>query len=425
MQQTMKLIPAAILALSAGSAAASGFQLLEQNASGIGNAYAGSAAVADNASTIFYNPAGMTQLQAREVSAGLTAVNTSYKFSNNGSSTGALNGNGGDGGGLGVIPNGYLSWALSKDLYLGVGFGAPFGLKTEYDNPWTGGAQSLKFDIKTYNINPSIAFRVNNMVSLGFGVNWQRMEAEYVRVAGVNPVPIPPAVPVPLNTSTATLDANDDTWGWNAGALFNLSPSTKVGVSYRSTIKHKLSGSLTVSGPYAPFNAARSGSATAEIELPDTFIVSASQIIDDRWEMLGDISWTGWSSVDKVDVINGSGALAQRLDTQFRDTWRVALGANYKLSDSVKLKFGTAYDQTPIPDAAHRLVSLPDNNRIWLSTGAQWKPSKTSALDAGITYLYVKDADINNNQVSSLRGLVKGTYSDSAWIFGAQYSMSF
>jgi long-chain fatty acid transport protein len=427
MKQTMKLIPAAILALSAGSAAASAFQLLEQNASGLGNAYAGSAAVADNASTIFFNPAGMTQLQPREISAGLTGVLTSYKFTNSGSSTGALSGNGGDPGGLGLIPNGYLSWALNKDLYVGVGFGAPFGLKTDYDNPWLGGAQAIKFDIKTYNINPTIAYRVNNMVSLGFGVDWQRMEAEYVRIAGVNPAPIAGVVPVPLTSTTVQLKADDDSWGWNAGVLLNLSPSTKVGVSYRSSVKHKLDGSLTASGPaaLAAFHVSQSGPATADIELPETFIVSATQAINSQWEMLGDISWTGWSSVDKVDVVRANGTVAQTLDTKFRDTWRVAVGANYKLSDSLKLKFGTAYDQTPIRDPEHRLVSLPDNNRVWLSTGAQWKPNKASALDLGITYLYVKDPDINNNQSGSLRGLVKGSYSDTAWIFGAQYSMSF
>jgi len=112
-------------------------------------------------------------------------------------------------------------------------------------------------------------------------------------------------------------------------------------------------------------------------------------------------------------------------DTNFRDTWRIAFGANYKYSDSLKLKFGIAHDQTPIRDADHRLVSLPDNDRLWLSVGAQWKPSKQAALDVGLAYLYVKDADINNNQANSLRGLVKGSFADSAWILGAQYSMHF
>ncbi len=434
MQQKLKLISAAILVIGAGNAAASGFQLLEQNASGIGNAYAGSAAATDNASTIFYNPAGMTQLGQREVSMGLTGILTSYKFSNNGSSTGGLTGNGGDGGGLGLVPNAYLAWGLTKDLYVGVGIGAPFGLKTEYDTPWLGAAQSIKFDIKTYNINPSIAYKLNEKISLGGGINWQRMEAEYVRIAGVNPVAlpatvVPPAGAPPLTGSTATVDVSGDKWGWNVGALFTPAPGTKVGVSYRSAIKHKLDGSLTMTGnlpaPYSAIYAAKSGAANIAITLPDTFVVSASQALNDRWEMLGDISWTGWSAIDTVDVIDKNGAVAQSLDTKFRDTWRVAVGANYKLNDAWKLKFGTAYDQTPIRDVQHRLVSLPDNNRLWLSGGAQWKVTKDSALDFGLTYLYVKDSQIDNNQSNALRGLVKGTYSDSCWIFGAQYSTKF
>lgn len=423
---TLRLVPAALIGLWAGTAGASGFQLLEQNASGLGNAYAGSAAVAENASTIYFNPAGMTLLDGKNVSVGVNVINPSYKFSNGSSSVGALGaaGNGGDAGSLGAVPNGYFSMALTKDLFVGLGIGAPFGLKTEYDNPWIGGAQSLKFDVKTLNINPSIAYKVNEKVSVGFGLNWQRMEAEYVRLAGII------SAPYPLSASTVRLNVDDDKWGWNAGALFTISPTTKVGVSYRSAIKHKLSGSISMSGPSAALNAANSGSASAEIELPATFIVSATQGLDDRWEMLGDISWTGWSSIDKVDVMrSGVANPVQTLDTKFRDTWRVALGANYKYSDAWKLKFGVAYDQTPVRDAEHRLVSLPDNNRFWLSTGAQWKPNKESAVDLGLAYLIIKDASINNNQTnpatSTYRGLVNGTYSGSIWIIGAQYSMQF
>jgi long-chain fatty acid transport protein len=123
------------------------------------------------------------------------------------------------------------------------------------------------------------------------------------------------------------------------------------------------------------------------VDLPDTFILSVVQNLNDKWEMLGDISWTGWSSIPRVDIVRTSGALngatVQTLDTHFRDTWRYALGANYRLSDMVKLKFGVAYDQTPVPDAQHRLVSLPDNNRTWFSTGAQIKVNKGSVLDLG------------------------------------------
>ena len=427
----MKMIPALVLGLFSGYAAASGFQLTEQNASGLGNAYAGSAAVAENASTIFFNPAGMTQLQAREISGGLTAVGTSFKFSDKGSSVGALagTGNGGDGGGWGFIPNGYMAMALNKDLYVGVGVGAPFGLRTEYNNPWVGAAQSTMFDVKTYNINPSIAYRVNDKVSLGLGLNWQRVEAEYKRQVAVVPL-LGGAIPASVAAaSPLKLTLDDDAWGWNVGALFTLSPATKVGVSYRSAIQYETTGKIEVSGPVPALNAASSTNAKASIKLPDTFILSVTQQLSDQWQMLGDVSWTGWSSIPKVDIFRASGAqsgtIAQVLDTDFRDTWRVALGANYKLSDAVKLKFGIAYDQTPVKGASTRLTSLPDNDRTWFSMGAQWVPSKGSALDVGITYLYLKDADINNNQALSGRGTVVGTYSDSAWILGGQYSMAF
>ena len=430
MQKTLiaRVLPAALLALASGTASAAGFQLLEQNASGIGNAYAGSAAVAENASTIFFNPAGMTQLQAREVSAGLSLVRPSFKFTDQGSSAGVLSGNAQDAGDWAALPNAYLSWALNKDLYVGVGMGAPFGLVTEYNRDWIGSAHSIKFDIKTININPSIAWRVNEKVSLGFGLNWQRMEAEYVRRAGTI------TTPLPLASTFATLDADDDSWGWNVGALFNLSDATKVGVSYRSKIKHELKGSLEFSGTAANRHPLTTGvSASADVELPDIFILSLSHKLDSRWELLGDVSWTGWSSVDKVDIMRTSGLLlgtpqekAQTLDTDFQDTWRVALGANYQLNDAWKLKFGMAFDETPVKNAEKRLTSLPDNDRIWFSFGGQWKPSKASALDMGVSYLYVDDTKINNGNAADLsKGLVKGEYDSSVWILGAQYSMSF
>lgn len=430
MQKTLiaRVLPAALLALASGTASAAGFQLLEQNASGIGNAYAGSAAVAENASTIFYNPAGMTQLQAREASVGLSLVRPSFKFTDQGSSAGVLSGNAQDAGDWAALPNAYLSWALNKDLYVGVGMGAPFGLVTEYNRDWIGSAHSIKFDIKTININPSIAWRVNEKVSLGFGLNWQRMEAEYVRRAGII------TAPLPLASTFATLDADDDSWGWNVGALFNLSDVTKVGVSYRSKIKHELKGSLQFSGTAANLHALTTGvSASADVELPDTFILSLSHKLDSRWELLGDVSWTGWSSVDKVDIMRTSGLLlgtplekAQTLDTDFQDTWRVALGANYQLNDAWKLKFGVAFDETPVKNPEKRLTSLPDNDRIWFSFGGQWKPTKAAAIDMGVSYLHVDDTKINNGSASDpSKGLVKGEYDSSVWILGAQYSMSF
>lgn len=429
MKHMARLVPLALLALGSGHASAAGFQLLEQNASGLGNAYAGSAAVADNASTIFFNPAGMTQLQAREVSAGLNAVRPTFKFKNDGStptSAFASSGNGNDAGSWAFIPNAYMSWALNKDLYVGVGISAPFGLVTEYDDPWIGAAQAIKFDIKTININPSIAYRINDKVSVGAGVSWQRMEAEYTRRVSIVPA-------AGLNASHAALEVDGDAWGWNVGALFTLSDSTKLGVSYRSKVKHELDGDLTVTGPNAGLNAAGTSNAEVEVELPDTFILSVTQQLNERWEMLGDVSWTGWSSIKTLDIVRTSGTstgqTAQTLDAEFRDTWRVALGANYKLNDAWKLKFGIAYDQSPVRGPDTRLVSLPDSNRTWVTVGAQWNATPTSKLDLGLAYISAAESSINNNQTNAdptkNRGTVSGNYDARVWILGAQYSMAF
>ena len=434
----IKLIPALVLATLSGAASASGFQLLEQNASGIGNAYAGSAAVAENASTIYYNPAGMTQLQDREISGGISAVDPSFNFHNKGSRVDALQsaGEGGDAGGWAFIPNGYASWALNKDLYVGIGIGAPFGLKTEYDDRWLGAAQATKFEIKTLNINPSVAYRLNDTVSLGAGVNWQRLEAEYTRQVGIYAGPSAFG-DVDFSRVKSTMQLEDDAWGWNAGALFTLSPATKLGISYRSEVQYHTKGNVVLSNDGSPLGATSmavllAGGAqsqlNADLTMPSTFILSVAQKLDDRWELLGDVSRTGWSSIPKVDIMRTSGVKAQTLDTDFRDAWRVALGANYQYNDAWKLKFGVAYDQTPVKRAETRLASLPDNDRVWFSFGTQWAPDKTSRLDFGVTYIVVRDSKINNDQttgVSPQRGVVTGEYSGNIWLLGAQYSMSF
>jgi long-chain fatty acid transport protein len=421
-----KLVTALMLALSSGYAAAGGFQLLEQNVSGLGNAYAGSAAVAENASTIFFNPAGMTQLKDREFSAGVAVISPSFKFTDKGSSAGAFTtaGTGGDAGSTAAVPNAYISWALNKDLYVGVGFSAPFGLKTEYSSPWIGSAQSNSFSVETMNLNPSIAYRVSETVSLGAGVSYQHIDAKYKRLAATGAVPGVPAVVTTTALVTATLKG--DAWGWNVGGLFKLSPDTKVGVSYRSTITQDTTGDIAVTGPVSPaFNASQSSGAKASLKLPDTAILSATHQLNDKWQLLGDVSWTGWSSIPKLDLVRASGALAQTLETDFRDTWRVAVGGNYQYRPDLKLKFGFALDQTPVKSETTRMVSLPDSDRTQLATGAQWALSGGSTVDVGLSYLMISDTSINNDQRATARGLVKGNYVGNAWILGLQYSMPF
>lgn len=429
----LRPLPALLLGLWAGASHGAAFQLQEQNASGLGNAYAGSAAVAENASTVYFNPAGMTELAERSFSVGATSIHTRYVFHDQGSSVGALGSaaDGVNGGATGTLPNAYLSWALNPDVRLGLGMGAPFGLKTEYNNPWQGGAQSVRFEIKTLNLNPSAAWKVNEQLSLGAGINWQRLEAEYTRDVAVVPL-AGGLIPARAAAGTTTLlQLKGESWGWNAGLLYTLNPSTRIGVAYRSALHYHLHGDNSFSGSAA--TALNSfGLATqqkASLNLPDTFTLSLVHQLNPQWAVLGDLSRTGWSSIPKLDIIRTSGSsagsISQTLHTDFRDSWRAALGLTQQYSPSIKLKYGIAYDQTPVKGASTRLVSLPDNNRVWLSLGGQWKPDAQSSVDLGLARLFIADARIDNNQLADGRGRVTGSYQDSAWLFGLQYSRAF
>jgi long-chain fatty acid transport protein len=400
-KMTLRTVPALLLIAFSGAASAAAFQLWEQNASGLGNAYAGSAAVADNASTIFFNPAGMTQLPGLQLSVGVTGVGPSYKFHNAGSTGGG--GNGGDAGGWAAVPNAYFSAQLSSNWFVGFGISSPFGLATEYeDNNWVGRYQSLKSELRTVNYNPSLGYRINDKVSVGFGLNYQTIDAELTA-----------AVPGP--NSYSKLKGDDAAWGWNAGALFTLSPAMRLGVSYRSAIDYRLEGNATTALSSTPVR--------ADVKLPDTFIVSVWQQVSDRWEAMGDLSYTRWNTLRSLNVYSrNSGALLSSETFNYDNSWRIAWGAAYKANDALKLKFGIAYDRTPTSDN-DRSARVPDNDRLWLSVGGQWNGGRLGKVDLGYTYLYVKDPNIN--QTSRYGTVLRGTYDDSAHIVGAQYSLGF
>ena len=389
---TLRTLPALLLAVFSGAASAAAFQLWEQNASGLGTAYAGSAAVADNASTIFYNPAGMSELAGYQVSVGVTGVGPSYTFRNDGSSL--AGNNGGDAGGWHAVPNLYLSGRLTDKLTLGLGISSPFGLATEYDSGWVGRVQTIKSDVRTINYNPSVSYRLNDKVSLGFGVNYQKIDAELTNAGG-------------------SLKGDDSTWGWNAGALFTLSPAMRVGLSYRSSMKYTLEGTLNGATPVR-----------ADLELPDTAILSVWQQVSDRWEAMGDRSYTRWNTLKSLNVISraSGNAIAQAGETfNYDNSWRIAWGAAYKASEAAKIKFGIAYDRTPVRDT-DRSARVPDNSRLWLSLGGQWNAGRQGKVDLGYSYLYLRDPDINMTKNGTT---LRGSYDASAHIVGLQYSVGF
>src|SRR5216117_3962123 len=416
----LSLAVAGAFAGGVSQAHAAAFALIEQSASGLGNSYAGAAAAADDASIIFYNPAGMSLLPGgMQVSAGLALINLSVKFSDSGSTASTspalrpLGNNGGNAGDLSPVPNVYFAMDLAPDWKVGVGLSVPFGLKTDYDPAWMGRFQAIKSDISTLNINPSVSYKLDQMVSLGFGLNYQSIDAELTRA--FNNLTIPGGA----GEGTTSIKGSDAAWGYNLGAIFQLTPETKLGVSYRSSIKYHITGPLTFTNTPLP-----AGNASLDLKMPDTFSLAVNHRIGAKWNLLGDLTRTGWSNIKELNITFDNGLAASVTPENFRNTWRVGVGAVHRYDDAWSIKMGLAYDKSPVNDT-DRTARLPDNNRLWLSVGGQYRLSKDGTLDFGYAHLFIKDAPIDQDASATGNGHLVGTYKGSVDIFGAQFAYRF
>ncbi|HET7364346.1 MAG TPA: porin [Burkholderiales bacterium] len=400
-------------------AGASAFALYEQGISGLGNAYAGAAAVSEDATTVWWNPAGMSWLSPGiHVTGAAAFIDPSYKFSNSASVPPPgrpLGDNGGDAGHSVVLPSIFYAMDIGPKWNVGFVINAPFGLKTEYDSTWIGRFQGIKAEVKTVNFNPSVSYRINDALSVAGGVSYWRGEIDLVS-----------AVSLGVAEAQNHTNVDGDAWGFNLGLLAKVGPQTRLGVSYRSSVDFKLDGDTSFSAP-AP--SALNSDVKLDVKTPDSLAFSAAHRLNDQLELLGDVTWWHWSTINQLPLIRTSGpASGATLDTlvlDFKDTWRFSAGVNYKMSGPLTLKFGVAYDQTPVRNAQERTVRLPDADRYWLSAGLKYTVSKNGVLDVGYSYVNFKDADINNNQAALNRGIVNGSYKASVQVIGIQYQHTF
>jgi long-chain fatty acid transport protein len=408
---------------------AAGFALSEQNASGLGNAYAGAAAVAEDASTIYFNPAGMTYIEGQQIVGALHLIKTSGDFDNKGSIAGtgrSLGDDGGNFGSLAAIPSFYYKQDINEQLKFGIGIGTPFGLKTDYDKNWTGRFQALKSDLKTVNINPSLAWKLNDQWSFGFGISAMWAQAELTS-----------AVNLVTSESTVKNQGKDWGFGYNLGAIYQITPDTRLGLAYRSKVEQHLKGDVSSPVTLLNANSARTLNTdiTADLTLPETLSFSGFSRLNDRWDLLADVTWTRWSQFKTLDILrdNGSNTAVGSTLEHWNNTLRYSAGLNYHYTETIKLRTGVAYDQEAI-DNNHRTARIPGNDRIWLSFGASWKYSPRTTFDIGYAHLFIKEARIHDDQrvvFDSLgnplpgRGLIDGKYDGSADILSMQFSHQF
>jgi long-chain fatty acid transport protein len=438
-----------ILSFLETGASASGFALIEQSVPSMGNAYAGGAASAEDATTIFFNPAGLTRLSGSQVIVAAHLVMPSAKFHNEGSTyvlqprTGVplLGGNSADAGVTRAVPNFYASFRVSDRLAFGLGVGAPFGLKTEYNDDWVGRYHAINSELITININPAVGYKITDKLSVGAGINAMYAKAKLSNaidfgtldaVGAFRPF-IPPGglrLTPQQSDGFAEVDGDDWAWGYNLGLLYQPIKSTRIGVSYRSRLRHTLEGDVDFSdvpAGLAPLPVFKDGGAKANLTLPETLSFSVFHEFNPEWMIMADVTWTNWSVFNELRIKFDNQAQPDSVTTtKWEDSYRYSLGVTYKPGPWT-FRVGLAYDETPIPNAERRTPRIPDGDRIWTAFGVGYRISTMFSLDVGYAHLFVDDPQIDKDPTGEdqVRGGLKGTYDAHVNIVGAQIRMNF
>ncbi len=418
-RSSYRLIVCVVALAASGSAPAAGFQLQNQAGAGNGNAFAGAAAAAEDAGTVFFNPAGMTLLpDGHSVALAGTVLQRSVNFSG-GSTSGLLPApsasNGHDGGGTLLLPALYWSYALEPSVRIGLGISPTFGNQTNYGFDFIGRYSGYAAKIRQININPSVAFKLNAQWSLGFGINYAQNDTEFRQGS---------PLPAVLANNDVLLRGDDRAFGYNAGLLFRPQAQTRLALTYRSALRFSLTGELDSS-----LTPLIDSHVRARLTTPAQASFALAHELSDRIELLGDLSWTGWRSVNRLDVIeDSSGTLLNSLSYRFRDTWRVGLGMNYRYNDGWTLRAGVAWDQTPVRSAADRTMTLPDANRSWLAFGARYRVDKDNSIDLGYAHIFFADAPTERavrNSAGTTLQTIRGSFDTRADLLSVQWNRSF
>ncbi|GAA5482213.1 OmpP1/FadL family transporter [Haloferula sargassicola] len=369
-----------------------GFQLQERSARGLGRAYSGESAIADDASVLASNPAGMIYLPGEtSVSVGLTGIYPNVDvggFYTGGGTVGTVAENVADDA---YVPFLYLSHDLTDDLTIGFGSYTFYGLATNYPLSFAARPMADQSKLKTINFNPAIAWRLHPKVSIG---------------AGFDAVYADGALNATLPNSLPLLDLAGDDWGYgyNVGLMYEITDRTRVGLHYRSEVDLTLEGRI-VSAVVPIFN----GPGIVDLTLPDTFEFSLYHEFNDRWAIHGDVTWTGWSDFQQLQpIVFGAPAQPAATPENWNDVWRFSLGTTWKATERLTLRAGVAYDESPV-EPQFRTLRIPDTDRLWLSVGASWSFNPCWSLDVGYTHLFTQTSYINEtNAAGNFFGMARG-----------------
>jgi len=416
-------VAASLYLVAVDQAAAGGISLYEVGTADVGLASAGYGARAQDASTVLTNPAGMTRLAGTQVLAAAQLLYGDVDFSPGSGTSRALGSN--DGGNpIGWFPGGsfFITHQVSPELTLGFGTAGNFGLAVKYDSSWVGRYYGQEGTLIGMSLLPSIAYKVNDRLSLGATVN---------AMFGIMKQQVAINNPGALGAADGKLEVSDREWGWglNLGLLYEVDPATRLGLTWNSQVKLDFSASPHFSGlsPVVAAALARRGAFDANLDLgiyvPQGVMASVFHQVNEQWAVLGSVGWQQWSKFGKVDIsindTNNPASLTTDLD--FKDTWHVALGAQYRISQPWLLNFGVAYDSA-FQSGDIQSPLLPSNSAWRFGVGVQNEVDRSFNWGLSAEYVYGGTLDLKKSGRPLLlggRGDLDGDYPNTGALFMA------
>ncbi len=423
------------LVLGATQAQAAGYAIKETSATQLGQSFAGAGALKNDISAMWNNPATMAFMKGHHFAVSASYIIPSAKFKEGGSSTRQGSGLGGEAGVQAAVPALYAMWSIQDNMKLGLALTSPFGLETHYDENWRGRYNAIRTRLRSLNINPNFAYKVNDYVSLAMGVSFQYVDIDLTKkinnasVGGVG---------------DARFKARGNDWGagFNVGLLVKPWEGARLGLAYRSKITHGLNGDVTISGLNIGAGAGAAAIAaganlaegqadiTAHLTTPESIDFSYAQDLGEAWTLLASVVWTRWNRFSDLDIRHkANGTSVGSPERQgWKNVWFFALVANWKVAQNWMLRAGAAYDQEPINDL-HRTAKLPGNDRTWLSAGVDWNFADWGKIALTYTHIFMKDGKINKldgvTPVFAAGDRLQGKVQNKVDIIGLQANFKF
>lgn len=413
-------VAVAIISTQAWSA---GFQLNEFSSSGLGRAYSGEGAIADDAGNASRNPALIMMFDRPTFSAGAVYidpdVNISGKSPYTRRSTDADNI-----APTAWVPNAHFVMPINEQFGWGASVTSNYGLATEFNDSYIVGEYGGKTDLKTVNLNLSGAYRLNDSWSFGVGFNAVYADAKIERYSGEQTAALPK-----VSQKIASLKGDEWGYGWNAGILYELDKNNRYGLTYRSEVKIDFDGDyksgirtqanvLPGAGtafPWGTTNATVPGSLT--LNLPEMWELSGYNRIAPQWAIHYSMAYTSWSQFQELKATGTNGKTLFYKEEGFKDSYRIALGTTYYMDKSWTFRTGIAYDDSPVP-ASKRSISIPDQDRLWLSAGTTYAFNDDASIDVGVSYMH-------GQKVTVKEGPYTFDSEGKAWLFGTNFNYAF